>query len=298
MATIEAETTEPASGASSVERIAELGGQRVEGPKAITGDLRRAVHLTWTLAYLEFRLRFFGSVLGYVWQLGRPLMMFGVLYVVFVPILHQGNGIPYFAAALLTGIMLFQFFGDCTGGSVGSVLGRENLVRKVHFPRIVIPLAVVVQSTLTLGINCVAVAVFIVLQRVPVEVNWLAAIPAVALLFVYVTGLSMLLSSLFVRYRDVAPIWDVVMQASFYATPILYSIDKGPAGARPVMMASPLATVIQQVRHSMFDPSAPSAADAMGGPVFLLIPIGITVAIFALGFVVFNRTAPAVAEEL
>ncbi len=283
---------------SAIDRIAAGGGRRVEGPRAFTGEVSRALHLTWTLAYLEFRLKFFGSVLGYVWQLGRPLMMFGVLYVVFVPILHQGDGIPYYAAALLTGIMLYQFFGDCTGGAVGAVLGRENLVRKIHFPRIVIPLAVVVQSALTLAVNCIAVALFIVLQQVPVEVNWLAAIPALGLLLVYVTGLSMLLSSLFVRYRDVQPIWDVILQASFYATPILYSIDKVPDSARPFLMASPLATVVQQVRHSMFDPSSPSAADALGGPIYLAVPIGITIAVFALGFWVFNRTAPAVAEEL
>ena len=282
----------------AVDEIAAQGGQKIDGPRAFTGDLRRAANLTWTLAYLEFRLRFFGSVLGYVWQLGRPLMMFGVLYVVFVPILHQGDGVPYYAAALLTGIMLYQFFGDCTGGSVGAVLGRENLVRKIHFPRIVIPMAVVVQSALTLAVNCIAIAIFIALQGVPIRVNWLVALPAIGLLFVYVTGLSMLLSSLYVRYRDVAPIWDVILQASFYATPILYSIDQLPKTARPFMMASPLATAIQQVRHSMFDPSAPSAIDGLGGPVFLLIPIAVAVGVFALGLFVFNRTAPAVAEEL
>jgi ABC-2 type transport system permease protein len=281
-----------------IEAIRAAGGTRIKGPSALTGDPSRALHLTWTLAYLEFRLRFFGSVLGYIWQLGRPLCMFGVLYVVFVPILHQGDGVPYYAAALLTGIMLFQFFGDCTGGAVGAVLNRENLVRKIHFPRIVIPLAVVVASALTLAVNCIAVGVFVVAQGVPLRWNWLAAIPAVAFLFVFVTGLAMLLSSLFVRYRDVQPIWEVIMQASFYATPILYPIENVPDSVRPFIMVSPLATVVQQVRHSLFDPAAPSAADAIGGPVYLLIPLAIGFGVFALGFYVFNRTAPAVAEEL
>lgn len=282
----------------AIEAIRAHGGRRIEGPRAFTGDVSRALHLTWTLAFLEFRLKFFGSVLGYVWQLGRPLLMFGVQYVVFVPILHLGDDIPYYAAALLAGIMLYQFFGECTGGAVAAVLNRENLVRKIHFPRIVIPLAGVVSAALTLAVNCIAIGIFIAIQGVPVRVNWLAAIPAVGFLFVVVTGLAMLLSSLFVRYRDVQPIWDVVLQAAFYATPILYSIEQVPESVRPFMVASPLAAVVQQIRHSVFDPSSPSAADAMGGPALLLIPLALGFGVFVLGFWVFNRTAPAVAEEL
>ncbi|MGI8622758.1 MAG: ABC transporter permease [Solirubrobacteraceae bacterium] len=282
----------------AIDAIRAAGGSRITGPRALTGDPRRALHLTWTLAYLEFRLRFFGSVLGYLWQLARPLAMFGVYYVVFVPILHLGGKVPYYGPTLLAGIMLYQFFAECTGGSVGAVLARENLVRKIHFPRIVIPLSVIVSSALTLMVNTVAVGVFMAIQRVPIRLNWLAAVPAVALLFVFVTGLAMLLSSLFVRYRDVQPIWDVVLQAAFYATPILYSIEQVPHWAERIIMCNPLSVIVQQIRHSVFDQQAPSAADAIGGPLWLLIPVGFTFALFALGFWVFNRTAPAVAEEL
>jgi ABC-2 type transport system permease protein len=283
---------------AAVEAIRAAGGRRIKGPSALTGEPARALHLTWTLAFLEFRLKFFGSVLGYVWQLARPLCMFGVLYVVFVPILHQGDDVPFYASALLTGIMLYQFFGDATGGAVQSVLNHENLVRKIHFPRLVIPMSVVVTGALNLAVNSIAVGVFIALQGVPVRVNWLAAIPALVLLFVFVTGLAMLLSSLFVRYRDVQPIWDVVLQAAFYATPILYTIEMVPQSARKFLMASPLSSVIQQIRHSVFDPHTPSAAAALGGSVYLLVPILISLGTFALGFYVFNRSAPAVAEDL
>ena len=282
----------------SVDAIRAAGGRRIEGPRAFTGDLGRAVNLTWTLAYLEFRLRFFGSVLGYVWQLGKPLMMFGVMYVVFVEVLDQGAGVAFYASTLLTGIMLFQFFSECTGGAVPAVLARENLVRKIHFPRIVIPLAVVVAASLTLAANAVAVGVFMLWQGVPLRADWLGAIPALALLLALVVGLAMLLSSLFVRYRDVQPIWDVVLQAMFYATPILYPIEIVPKDFQALMMASPVATVVQQIRCSVFDPDAPTPADVLGGPEMLAIPVGITLALLALGFWVFNRTAPAVAEEL
>jgi ABC-2 type transport system permease protein len=289
---------------AQVEAIRAAGGTRITGPAAFTGDWRRALHLTWTLAVSEWKLRFFGSVLGYFWQLGRPLLMFGVYYVVFTQVVDVGNDVKYYPPLLLAGIMLYQYFAEVTGGSVGAVLNRENLVRKIHFPRIVIPLAVVTQSAFNLALNMVAVGVFMAVQGVPVTAHWLAVIPALGMLFVFVTGLSMLLSALFVRYRDVQPIWDVVVQATFYATPILYPIESlSDAGSLPdwaskVVMCNPLAVVVQQVRHSVFDPGAPSAADAIGGAPLLLIPIGLTLGTFALGFWVFNRMAPQVAEEL
>jgi ABC-2 type transport system permease protein len=282
-----------------VEQIRAAGGTRMTGPRAVTGDWRRGAALTWTLAYLEFRLKFFGSVLGYIWQLARPLLMFGVYYVIFTVVLHLGKGVKFYAPALLANIMIFQFFAEVTGASVGAVLNRENLVRKIHFPRIVIPLSVVVTSALNLGLNFIAVGVFMAIQGVPVRLSWLVIFPMLAMLFVLVTGLAMLLSALFVRFRDVQPIWDVVLQAGFYASPILYPIESvSAAWAVHLIMCNPLSVVIEQIRHSVFDPAAPSAADAIGGWPYLAIPVGITVATFALGFWVFNRTAPEVAENL
>lgn len=285
--------------ATAVEAIRAAGGRRMSGPRALTGDWRRTLTLTWTLAYLEFRLRFFGSVLGYFWQLGRPLLMFGVYYLVFTVFVPLPNDVPYNAPRLLVGIMLFQFFAEATGAAVAAVLNRENLVRKIHFPRIVIPLSVVTMAGLTLAVNTIAVAAFVIAAQVPLRVNWLVAIPMVGMAFVWVTGLSMLLSALFVRYRDVQPIWEVILQASFYATPILYPVEAvQQEWARTVIMCNPLSVVVEQIRHSVFDPGAPSAADAIGGAPLLAVPVGLVLLAFAVGFWVFNRTAPAVAEEL
>jgi ABC-2 type transport system permease protein len=282
-----------------VEAIRAAGGTRMSGPAALTGDWRRALALTWTLAYLEFRLKFFGSVLGYLWQLGRPLLMFGVYYVVFTQFVDLGNAVKFYPPLLLTGVMLYQFFAEVTGLSVAAVLNRENLVRKIHFPRIVIPMSVVLQSTFNLALNMVAVGVFMAFAGVPVRGSWLWIVPLFAMLLVLVSGLSMILSALFVRYRDVAPIWEVVTMAAFYATPILYPLEAVKIQwARDVIMFNPLAVIIQQLRHSVFDPSVPSALEAAGGWADLAVPIGITIGVFVLGFWVFNRIAPEVAEEL
>jgi ABC-2 type transport system permease protein len=284
---------------TAVEQIRAVGGTRMRGPSALTGDLGRTLHLTWTLAYLEFRLKFFGSVLGYLWQVGRPLLLFGVYYVVFTQFVRLSEDVKYYPPLLLAGIMLYQFFSETTAGAVPSVLNRENLVRKIHFPRIVIPLAVVVTSALNLAVNSVAVGIFMAAAGVPVRASWLAMIPVLGLLFVFATGLAMLLSALFVKYRDVQPIWDVVTTAAFYATPILYPIERVEiVWAREAIMYNPLAVVVQQMRHSVFDPAAPSAAEAIGGWPQLCVPIALVVGVFVLGFWVFNRSAPEVAENL
>ncbi len=154
----------------------------------------------------------------------RPLMLFGVIYIVFAEMLKVGGDQPFFGAALLLGIVLFQFFTDSTAAAVRSLIVRENLVRKIEFPRIAVPLACVLQASLNLGLNLIPVAIFLFASGGSVSLTWLELPLILLLLVVFTTGASLLLAALFVRYRDVEPIWDVVLQALFYATPILYSL--------------------------------------------------------------------------
>ena len=273
--------------------------RRVTGSTAFGGQARRFVDLTVTLAVLEFKVRYFGSALGYLWQLVRPLMLFGVLYLVFTEFVKFNAGVPYFPAVLLTSIMLFTFFADATGGAVTAVLDRENLVRKIQFPRVVVPLAVVLTAVFNLLTNLLAVGVFVLATGVRPHWSWLLFPVLVVVLCAMATGVSMLLSALYVRFRDVRPIWDVVLQVLFYGSPILYAIELVPSEtARQAIMCNPLAALLQQVRHWLIDPSAPSAAEAIGGTELLLIPAGIAVTVCALGVWYFNREAPRIAEEL
>jgi ABC-2 type transport system permease protein len=271
----------------------------IRGPSAVGGDAHRFWALTWTLAVTDFRLKFFGSVLGYLWQLMKPLMLFGVLYAVFTQFVRLGSGVKYYPAVLLTGIVMNTFFADATGSSVMAVVARENLVRKIQFPRMVIPLAVVLTTYMNFVLNFVAVVVFMLISGVDVRWSWLELIPLVVLLGAFCTGIAMALSALFVRYRDVQPIWDVVTPIVFYATPILYPIEKIPSRhLQELVMCNPLAVIVVQARHALIDASAPSAADAIGGAARLLIPLAIVVGVCALGYRIFNRSAPHIAEDL
>ena len=274
-------------------------GRPIRGPSAFSGDLGRFVALTMHLAAMEFKLRFFGSALGYLWQLVRPLLLFGVLYLVFTEFVRLNEGVPYFPAVLLSGIVLFTFFADSTSGSVTAVLDRENLVRKIEFPRLVVPCAVVTTAFFNLAANLLAVLVFILATGVDPRVEWLLAVPLIGALVVLALGVAMLLSAIYPRYRDVKPIWEVVVQVVFYGSPILYAIEVVPNESfRQLIMLNPLASIIESWRHWIIDPSAPTAAQAIGGAELLLIPAAIVIGVFALGLWVFARQAPRLAEEL
>ncbi len=271
----------------------------MRGPSALGGDPRRFWTLTWTLAVLEFRLKFFGSFLGYFWQLMRPLLLFGVLYFVFTELVRLGGGVKNYPVTLLMGIIIYTFYAEATGTSVGSVPDRESLVRKVHFPRLVIPLSVVLTTFLNFVLNFVVVLIFVLASGIAPRWSWLEIFPLILALGLLSTGIGTLLAALFVRYRDVKPIWDVVLQISFYGSPILYPIEKVDDEAlRRLILCNPLAVIVQQARHAIIDAGAPSAAEAMGGAVWLLIPLTVLIGVCALGFFVFDRSAPHIAEEL
>jgi len=274
-------------------------GPAIPGPSALGGSPRRFVYLALTLAVTEFKLRFFGSALGYLWQLVRPLMLFGVLYLVFTQFVKVGGRVPFYPVVLLGNIVLFTFFQEGTG-AVGSVVDRESLVRKIHFPRMAIPVSVVLTAGFNLVLNLCVVMIFALASGVHPRWSWLQAPVLVALLAVLVLGLAMLLSALYVRYRDIKPIWEVVLQALFYATPVIYAVEALGVSdrIRELIMMNPIAAILEQFRHAVIDPGAPTAAEAAGGTLHLLVPLGVLVAAFVVGYRVFDRAAPLIAEEL
>jgi ABC-2 type transport system permease protein len=281
-------------------------GQPIRGPRALTDDWGRFWHLTYNIARNEFKLRFFGSALGYFWQLMRPLLLFTVLYVFFTKIAHvnktQGPGNQYYGVQLLGSIVLFTFFGEATGGAVRSVVDRENLVRKIQFPRLVIPLAVVLLATFNLGLNLVVVLIFALIAGVHPMFSWLELPLIVAFLALFTTGIAMLLSALFVHFRDIQPIWEVLQQILFYASPVIISVDtvreKLSHTLVHLYMLNPLAVSFQQFRHSMVTHSTPSSGQLLGSWAALAEPALIVTVVFALGFWVFNRSAGLIAENL
>ena len=277
-------------------------GRPLSGPTALGGDPRRFLRLTWTLAVTNFKLRFYGSALGYLWQLMRPLLLFGVLYVVFTQFVRLGGDIHDYPVVLLTGIVLFTFVSEATSTGVNSLVANEALIRKVEFPRMAIPCSVVLTALFNLGLNMVAVVVFAVISGVDLHSSIIQLPVIVGALVAFVLGIVLFTSAMYVKYRDVQPIWDVILQMLFYGTPVLYPIevvqDDFPRAAEWIVTLNPFAAIVQQMRHAAIDPTADSAAVAAGGWGHLALTGLITLAILGGGLLVFRRRAPYVAEEL
>jgi ABC-2 type transport system permease protein len=231
----------------------------------------------------------------------RPLLFFGVLYVVFSQIIPLGDEIEFYPVVLLMGIVLYTFLSEATGDAVESMVKHESLIRRVAFPRLVIPLAVTITAAFNLLMNLLVVFGFMAINRVPIRWTWLELPFLLGLLIVLALGIALLLSVLYVRFRDIKPIYGVVLQALFYMTPILYPVEaiikRYPDMAKWVM-CNPLAAVNQQVRYAVLDPTAPSAGAAIGGTWRLLAPVGLIGVLFVAGLVCFARMAPRIAEEL
>jgi len=259
---------------------------------------RRGLALAWTLALTDWRLRFYGSALGAIWTLARPFAFFGVVYFVFTDIIGLDKSVKHYGVYILFGMVLFQFFSEITGNSVQALTAREGLLRKMYFPPLVIPVAVAITALLNLGMTLIAVAIFTLANGIYPTWSWLELPVVVVLLTIYALGIGMLLSSLYVRYRDVQPIWEVLTQLLFYSTPVLYVATIVPASYQRPYLCNPMAALFTEVRHAIVDPTAPSITRALGVEARVLIPLAIIFGTFALGYAVFRRESPRIAENL
>jgi ABC-2 type transport system permease protein len=228
----------------------------------------------------------------------RPLLLFGVLYVVFTEVVRFGGDVKYYPVYLLMAIVMFTYFSETTSRGVGSLIERENLLRKVRFPRLVIPLSVALHALFNLGLNLIVVFVFVFASGIEPRLEWLELVPLLLLLTLLSTGVTMLVSALYVRYRDVEPIWEVALQMLFYASPVIYVTSTFPDSVEQEAMFNPIAAILTQARFAIIDPAAPTAAEAIGGTAWLLVPLFIVGAVFVLGAWVFTREAPRIAEDL
>jgi ABC-2 type transport system permease protein len=271
--------------------------QEVRGPSALGGGSRRFFDLLWLISATEFKKSFHGTAFGYLWSLVRPLMLFAVLLVVFTRIFKFN--VPNYPVLLLFNLVVFGLFQEGTGAAVNSVLAQEGIVRKTQFPRLVIPLSSVMVAFFTLALNLIAVFAFILIYGVDPMWTWLLLPVILLLVFGLTCAVSLLLSALNVRFRDIAIIWTVIAQVLLYATPIIYPFEFiDPSFLRDVLLGNPLTLIFEQARVWIIDPTAPSALDIAGGWLNMLPATAIYIATCILGVWVFKREAPKIAERL
>jgi ABC-2 type transport system permease protein len=273
--------------------------QDVPGPSALGGGTRRASELLYLIAITDFKRTYFGTVLGYLWSVARPLLLFAVLLTVFTHVFKLGTQVLHYPVFLLFNIVLFGFFQEATMMAVGSIVGKESVVRKTQFPRLVIPLSVVLTSYFNLIPNLFVVFIFILAYGVSPMWTWLLLPVLLVVLFVITTAVSMILSALYPRFRDLVIIWTVGVTALFYATPVLYPLTAVSSTIRDIVALNPLSLIFTLARKWVIDPSAPGPGDpSAGGYGRMAIALGLYAVICVLSVWVFRREAPRIAEGL
>jgi ABC-2 type transport system permease protein len=267
--------------------------------KTLRERYRYSAVLLKQLVITDFKLRYQGSVLGYAWSLLRPLMFFTVLYVIFVQFLKFGGDVPHFPVYLLLGVVLWTFFADMTNQSLGSIVERGDLIRKIRIPRWTIVLSASVSAVINLGLNLLVVLLFMIINKVDLLQTslWL---PLILLeIYVIALGFSLLLAAAFVKFRDISYIWEVIMQAGFYATPILYPLAQiKNVDFQKILLLNPMAQAIQDARYTLVTHKTQTIEQVFGGSSIRLVTIGVCVVVLVAGVFYFKKEAKYFAENL
>lgn len=253
------------------------------------------------LTKTDFKLRYQGSVLGYLWALLRPLMMFAILYVVFAKLLRFGGDIPHYPVYLLTGTTLWSFFTECTGQGIQAMVLRGDLIRKICFPKYIVVVSSTLTAVINLLINLVVVVIFALINGVTPSWTWLIVPVLVLELYTLALGISFLLGAINVKYRDITSIWDVLTQALFYAVPIIYPISMVAATstmAAKVILLNPIAQVVQDIRYCLITDQTVTSWNYIANPFLKAIPIIIVVFILIWGSWYFRKKSKKFAEEI
>ncbi len=252
----------------------------------------------------DFKLRYQGSVLGYFWAVLRPLLMFAILYVVFAKLLNFGSDIPHYPVYLLTGTVLWNFFTECTGQGIQAIVNRGDLLRKISFPKWVIVVSATATALINLSINLCVIIVFALINGVIPSWSWLLVPLLIIELYALSLGISFLLGALNVKFRDITSIWDVLIQALFYAVPIIYPLTMvlnaaayGPLAAR-VIMLNPIAQVIQDVRYCLITKESITTWSLFDNLVIAAVPVLLVVLVLALAALFFRKRSKHFAEEV
>jgi ABC-2 type transport system permease protein len=245
----------------------------------------------------DLKLRYQASFLGYLWTLLKPLAVFTILYVVFVKFLRLGAGIPYYPIYLLLGIVGWGFFTEAAGQGLSSIVVRAPLLRRVNFPRYVVVLSVGASVLISFLLNMLVVVLFMIAMKVPARLDVFWLIPLFVELVALTISVAFFLSALFVRFRDLNYIWEVLMQAAFYATPVLYPLSLVPEKWARILALNPMAQILQDARHVLITDQALTISQLWGTQWARAIPIGITLVLAVTSVIFFRRRSRTFAEE-
>jgi ABC-2 type transport system permease protein len=264
-----------------------------------TSTFRHQLRILQVIVLAEFKLKYANSALGYAWSVIKPLSLFTVLYLIFGRIFKLGEISDFYAVSLLIGIVLFTFFADATAQGMVSLVHRESLLRRMRFPRMMIPIAATLTAGLTFAVNLLVVAGFVAWKGIVPRLDWLLVAPLLLELYLFILGLALVLATLFISLRDMGQVWELASQLLMYASPVIYPLTLLPLWGQKLEFVNPFTQVMQDIRALVMYQDLPAnnvtVTDALGD-FGRLLPIGITLAIFSLGVAIFKRNEPWFAE--
>jgi ABC-2 type transport system permease protein len=261
---------------------------------------RHQARVLRVIAGAEFKLKYSDSILGYFWSVIKPLSYFAVLWVVFGRFFKLGAAFHEYPLYLIVGLVLWTFFADSTTLTMHSFVSRSSLLRKLAFPRLVVPAAASMVALITFAINITVVGVFVAAQTIRPRLEWLL-IPPLLLEFYAVTfAFGLILAVLHVRFRDVGQIWELLSQLLFFAVPIMYPLGLLPSYARELSLLNPITQVMQDIRSALIAHPPPGAIitspDVLGSA-GRLYPILIVMILLVLALFLYRREEPWLAER-
>jgi ABC-2 type transport system permease protein len=266
--------------------------------KTLQQRYRYATILLKQLVKTDFKLRYQSSFLGYLWSLLKPLFLFAIMYAVFVKVLRVDYGVPYSGVYLLLGIVLWSFFAEMTGGSVMSIVGKGDLMRKLNFPRYVIVLSNTFSALINFLLNMIVVAMFMIMSKVAISSSVILVPIVLVELILFGVAVSFFLATSYVKLRDIGYIWDVIMQALFYITPIFFPLTLAPIWAQKIIMLSPLSQAIQDIRFLLVSDKTVTISTVYGNDWIRVVPVTITIVSLILSLIYFKSQSKYFAEDI
>jgi ABC-2 type transport system permease protein len=216
-----------------------------------------------------------------------------------VKFLKLGNGVPHYPVYLLLGIVVWNFFVEMTVQSTSSVVGRGDLIRKIRIPRWMVVFSTSFSALINLALNLVVVAVFMAINHVEIRNTLLLAAPILLEIYIFALGISFLLAALFVKFRDISYIWEVLLQAGFYATPILYPLSRIPSIAfQKIIMLNPMAQAVQDIRFALITHQTTTIYSLYRNNYLIIVPFIVVVLFLFLGVFYFKMQSKYFAENI
>jgi ABC-2 type transport system permease protein len=262
---------------------------------------RRNRILLFELVVTDFKLRYQGSILGYAWSLLKPLFLFAILYFVFGVMMKLGS-VEHFSVYLLLGIVLWTFFNEATNQGLLSIVSRGDIIRKINLPKYIIVLSTTISALINLAINLTIVVILMLINGVDFHLSALMLPIYVIEIYVIALGLAFLLSALNVKYRDMGHIWEIIMQAAFYGTPIIYSLslvtEKSILVAQCMILFNPVAQAIQDARYNLITHQTTTVSNLFQDASYMAVPLLIVVVVFVVGVIYFKKNSKYFAENI